>query len=121
MSGTTRDGSVLRILNVLDEHTRVAVGCRVARSIGAKDVIAELERLFCPRGKPNVLRSDNGREFIAASLGEWLAERGVQTEFIEKGSPQQNPFVGALQRHHARRAALVRHLSAIQSPDSRIR
>ncbi len=40
-----------------------------------------------------MLRSDNGREFIAASLLDWLAERGVKTAFIEKGSPQQNPFV----------------------------
>ena len=40
-----------------------------------------------------MLRSDNGREFIAASLGDWLAEQGVKTAFIEKGSPQQNAFV----------------------------
>ena len=40
-----------------------------------------------------MLRSDNGREFIAAILGEWLAEQGVKTAFIEKGSPQQNAFV----------------------------
>jgi hypothetical protein len=44
-------------------------------------------------GKPEVLRSDNGREFIADSLGEWLAGQGVKTAFIEKGSPQQNAFV----------------------------
>jgi putative transposase len=65
----------------------------VARSIGARDVIAELERLFAQHGKPALLRSDNGREFIAASLGDWLAEQGVKTAFIEKGSPQQNAFV----------------------------
>ena len=93
MSSVTRDGRSLRILNVVDEHTRIAVGCRVARSIGARDVIGELERLFQQRGKPAVLRSDNGREFIAASLADWLAGQGVQTAFIEKGSPQQNPFV----------------------------
>jgi transposase InsO family protein len=93
MSGRTRDGSALRILNVVDEYTRVALGCRVDRSIGASDVVAELERLFEEHGKPQVLRSDNGREFIATSLLDWLAERGVQTAFIEKGSPQQNPFV----------------------------
>ncbi|MEK6253040.1 MAG: IS3 family transposase [Actinomycetota bacterium] len=93
MSGRTREGGPIRILNVVDEYTRVAVGCRVARSIGARDVIAELERLFEQHGKPQVLRSDNGREFIATSLGDWLAERGVKTAFIEKGSPQQNPFV----------------------------
>jgi putative transposase len=93
MSARTRDGAALRILNVVDEYTRVALGCRVARSIGASDVVAELECLFDKHGRPQVLRSDNGREFIAASLLDWLAERGVQTAFIEKGSPQQNPFV----------------------------
>jgi putative transposase len=93
MGGRTRDGSALRILNVVDEYTRVALGCRVARSIGARDVINELAQLFERHGAPAVLRSDNGREFIAASLGAWLAEKGVKTAFIEKGSPQQNAFV----------------------------
>jgi len=93
MSGRTRDGGALRILNVVDEYTRVALGCRVARSIGASDVARELEQLFEQHGKPQVLRSDNGREFIASSLLDWLAEQGIQTAFIEKGSPQQNPFV----------------------------
>jgi putative transposase len=93
MSAVTRDGRPVRILNVVDEHTRVAVGCRVARSIGARDVKAELEQLFERHGKPAVLRSDNGREFIAASLGDWLDRQGIKTAFVEKGSPQQNPFV----------------------------
>jgi transposase InsO family protein len=93
MSARTREGAPIRILNV-DEYMRVALGCRVAASIGAVDLIVELERLFAEHGKPDVLRSDNGREFIAASLLAWLAERGVKTAFIEKGSPQQNPFVG---------------------------
>jgi putative transposase len=93
MSGRTKDGASLRILNVVDEYTRVALGCRVDRSIGASDVVDQLRRLFDRHGKPQVLRSDNGREFIAASLLDWLAEQGVQTAFIEKGSPEQNPFV----------------------------
>jgi putative transposase len=93
MSGRTRDGASLRILNVVDEYTRVALGCLVARSIGARDVIAELEQLFERHWKPELLRSDNGREFIAESLAEWLAGQGVKTAFIEKGSPQQNAFV----------------------------
>jgi putative transposase len=54
---------------------------------------AELERFFALHGRPRILRSDNGREFIAASLGEWLDQQGVQRAFIEKGSPQQNAFV----------------------------
>ncbi len=93
MSGRTSDGGPIRILNIVDEYTRVALGSRVARSIGARDVINELERLFRAHGKPEVLRSDNGREFIADSLGDWLAKQGVKTAFIEKGSPQQNAFV----------------------------
>lgn len=93
MGSRTRDGGPIRILNVVDEYTRVALGSRVARSIGARDVIAQLEQLFDRHGKPELLRSDNGREFIAATLGDWLAEQGVKTAFIEKGSPQQNAFV----------------------------
>jgi transposase InsO family protein len=87
----TREGGFLRVLNVVDEYTRLALGCRVDRSIGAGDVRDELERLFARHGKPKVLRSDNGREFVAATLVEWLAAQGVQPAFIERGSPQQNP------------------------------
>lgn len=93
MGTRTRDGSPIRILNVVDEYTRVALGCRVARSIGSRDVISELKELFDRHGRPELLRSDNGREFIAETLTGWLAEQGVKTAFIEKGSPQQNAFV----------------------------
>jgi hypothetical protein len=83
------------LVTVAPVQKRIAtrIGCRVDRSIGARDVIAELERLFDRHGSPQVLRTDNRREFIAASLGEWLAGQGVKTAFVEKGSPQQNPFV----------------------------
>jgi putative transposase len=93
MGTRTRDGSPVRILNVVDEYTRVALGCRVASSIGSRDVIKELEVLFERHGRPELLRSDNGREFIAETLTSWLAEQGVKCAFIEKGSPQQNAFV----------------------------
>jgi putative transposase len=93
MGTRTRDGSPIRILNVVDEYTRQALGCRVARSIGAHDVISELEDLFDKHGRPELLRSDNGREFVAETLTSWLAEQGVKCAFIEKGSPQQNAFV----------------------------
>jgi putative transposase len=93
MNALTRKGAQIRILNVVDEYTRVALSCRVARSIGSQDVRAELERLFLKQGKPKLLRSDNGREFIASSLTSWLRSQGVEPVFIEKGSPQQNPYV----------------------------
>jgi len=89
----TQDGGALRVLNVVDEYTRRAVGCRVERHIGARDVIEELEGLFKVHGKPCFVRSDNGREFIAQSTRSWLASQDVEPIFIERGSPQQNPYV----------------------------
>ena len=93
MSARLRSGGALRILNVVDEYTRVALGCFVDRSIGAAQVIRCLEELFRTHGQPAIIRSDNGREFIATSVGIWLGERGVVPAFVEKGSPQQNAFV----------------------------
>lgn len=89
----TTNGTSLRVLNTVDEFTRLALGCRVASSIGARDVRAELAELFRRHGRPRIIRSDNGREFIASSLVEWLTEQGVTCAFIEKGRPQQNPYV----------------------------
>ena len=83
----------MRILNVVDEFTREGLASRVDRSIGTRDVQEELERLFRERGKAEILRSDNGREFISSTLVDWLTELGVTVAFIEKGSPQQNAFV----------------------------
>jgi putative transposase len=93
MNARTQSGSLIRILNVVDEYTRVALGCRVGSSIGSQDVRAELESLFRTHGKPKCLRSDNGREFISGTLTDWLRSQGVEPIFIERGSPQQNPYV----------------------------
>ena len=49
--------------------------------------------MFHRHGKLRMIRSDNGREFVAASLVSWLAEQGVACAFIEKGRPQQNAYV----------------------------
>ena len=93
VSSHTVDGLPLRILNVVDEYTRVGLGVKVARNLGAGDVMTELAMLFDRHGKPGLLRSDNGREFIAESLAGWLKGHGVGQAFIEKGSPQQNAYV----------------------------
>ena len=93
VSCRTVDGGGLRILNVIDEHTREALGSRVARSIGARDVITHLDKLFTQHGRPKFMRADNGREFIADMVQAWLAEQQVYTAFIEKASPQQNCYI----------------------------
>lgn len=93
VSDRTRDGRPIRILNIVDEFTRETVATAVERNIGSGRVQRILEELFQQGRRPGILRSDNGREFIADSLVEWLAQQGVQTAFIEKGRPTQNGYV----------------------------
>jgi transposase InsO family protein len=93
VAARTREGASFRILNVVDEFTRECVGQLVERHIGSRRVQRFLEELFRAQGKPRVLRSDNGREFIAADLVSWLQEQDVEPAFIEKGRPQQNGYV----------------------------
>jgi transposase InsO family protein len=93
MSARTVDGAALRILNVIDEHTREAHESKVARSIGSESVRKHLEKLFATHGAPKYLRADNGREFIGEDLQLWLKEQGVAPIFIEKASPTQNCYI----------------------------
>jgi putative transposase len=93
MGSRTRRGGPIRIFNIVDEFTRLALGVRVDHSIGTADVIAELEQLFAKPGKPKIIRCDNGREFISSTLKSWLAGLGIAIAYIEKGQPQQNCFV----------------------------
>ena len=93
VSVRTLDGGPVRVLNVVDEFTRVALGSHVARSIGATAVVKHLAKLFDLHGRPAMIRSDNGREFIAATVRDWLESQGVQAVFIAKASPQQNCYV----------------------------
>ncbi|MHB8437876.1 MAG: IS3 family transposase [Acidimicrobiales bacterium] len=93
VSGRVRRGGPIRILNVLDEHSRRSLGSHVARSIGAPLVVKHLEKLFEIHGVPCAIRSDNGREFISSTTLDFLREHKVEAVFIEKGKPQQNPYI----------------------------
>jgi transposase InsO family protein len=88
----TADGRRLKILPVVDEHTRECLVMAVERRMTARDVVAVLARLFGERGAPAHLRSDNGPEFIAEAVKQWLAESGVATLYIEPGSPWENAY-----------------------------
>lgn len=61
----------------------------------ARQVIRLLEWLFLVRGAPNYLRSDNGPEFIAFALQQWLRNQRCHTIYIKPGSPWENPFIGS--------------------------
>jgi transposase InsO family protein len=83
----TEDGRRLKLLVILDEFTRESLSIDVARRITAHDVTETLAYLFAVRGAPQYLRSDNGPEFIAQAIQQWLASTGAETLYIAPGSP----------------------------------
>jgi len=89
----TSDGRALRMLNVIDEYTRECLLIHVARKITAYDVLEHLADLFIMRGTPEHIRSDNGPEFVADVVRDWLSRLGVDTLFIEPGSPWENGYI----------------------------
>ena len=89
----TDRGGRLRCLPVLDEYTRECLAIEVEPSIGAQRVILTLERLFNLRGVPDFIRSDNGPEFVAKAVQDWLAEKACGTLFITPGSPWENAYI----------------------------
>jgi len=93
MIGRTADGKAFKILNIIDEYTRECLAIRVNRKIKADDVIDQLYNLFVFRGVPEHIRSDNGPEFTAKVVRNWLAGLGVKTLFIEPGSPWENGYI----------------------------
>jgi len=93
LESRTERGGKLRILTILDEYTRECLIIHVARSISSRQVIQILEWLFLVRGAPSYLRSDNGPEFIAFALQQWLRNQHCHTIYIKPGSPWENPFI----------------------------
>ena len=89
----TTDGRMLKLLNVIDEHTREALAIEVDRSIDADGVVAVLERLAAVRGAPRYVRFDHGPEFIAYAVADWCRFNGTDTVFIDPGSPWQNAWI----------------------------
>jgi transposase InsO family protein len=89
----TERGQRFRMLTVIDEHTREWLAAHVAWSIRAVDVIAVLEKTIALHGAPEHIRSDNGSEFIAYAVRDWLKERNIQTLYIRPGSPWENGYI----------------------------
>jgi transposase InsO family protein len=88
----TEDGRRLKLMPVVEEYTRECLALPTERSITASEVIQTLAYLFAERGAPQYPRSDNGPEFIANAVKEWLASSGVKTLYIGPGSPWENAY-----------------------------
>ena len=89
----THDGRRLRMLTVIDEFTRECLAIDVSRRMTSEEVLERLSDLFVQRGTPDFIRSDNGPEFAAQRVRDWLENVGVKTLFIQPGSPWENGYI----------------------------
>lgn len=89
----THDGRPVRMLTLIDEFTRECLAIDVERRMNHQRVLDRLAELFVHRGTPDYIRSDNGAEFTAQAVRDWLARVDVQTAYIEPGSPWENGFI----------------------------
>ena len=80
------------MLCLIDEFTREALAIRVKRKLNSTDVLETLADVMIVRGTPDYIRSDNGPEFIALTLRDWITKVGTQTAYIEPGSPWENGY-----------------------------
>lgn len=88
----TYDGKAFRMLTVIDEFSRECLAIEVERKLKSDDVLHVLTELFAARGVPDHIRSDNGSEFTAEIVRDWLKKVGCKTLYIEPGSPWENGY-----------------------------
>lgn len=87
------DGRSFRLFNVLDDFNREGLAIEVDLSLPSARVIRSLEQIIQWRGKPRIIRCDNGPEYISGALLAWAQRNGIGTEHIQPGKPQQNAYV----------------------------
>ena len=90
------DGRSYRLLNVIDDYNRQVLHIETDTSLPALRVIRVLKRLKETRGLPNMIRVDNGPEFISQKLDQWCKEHQITLAFIQPGKPTQNAYIERL-------------------------
>ena len=98
MHDQLEDGRSIRLLNVIDDFNREALGIEVDFSLPSHRVIRTLAQIMAWRGRPRVIRCDNGPEYISATLLNWASARDIHIEHIQPGKPQQNAYVERFNR-----------------------
>lgn len=88
----------IRWLNIIDEHSRTYIFSEPRRNWRHQDIIEVLSDCFILHGVPTHMRSDNGPEFIAKELRKWFKDIGVNTSYIEPGSPWENGYCESFNR-----------------------
>ena len=93
MADQLADGRSFRALNVLDDFNREGLGIEVDFSLPAERVVRSLNRIIEWRGKPEVIRVDNGPEYVSGKLMTWAEKQGGRIEYIQPDKPQQNAYI----------------------------
>jgi putative transposase len=92
------DGRSIRVLNVIDDFNREALGIEVDFSLSSERVVRVLDQIIEWRGKPKAIRCDNGPEYLSAAITQWAKERQITLNYIQPGKPQQNAFIERFNR-----------------------
>ena len=92
------DGRTFRVLNVIDDYNREALGMEIDFSLSSERVIPALKQIVEWRGKPNIIRCDNGPENISAAIQTWAEQSGIAFHYIQPGKPQQNAYIERFNR-----------------------
>ena len=87
-----------RLFNVIDDYNREGLSIEIDLSLPAERVIRSLDQLIEWRGKPKVLRCDNGPEYISHLLQKWAAKHEIKLLYIQPGKPQQNAYIERFNR-----------------------
>jgi putative transposase len=93
MSDSMVDGRKFRTFNVMDDCSREALAIEVDISLSSKRILRVLDRLIGERGKPQMIRVDNGPEFTSKDVELWCREKEIKLQFIQPGRPMQNGFI----------------------------
>jgi putative transposase len=98
MQDQLEDGPSFRLFNVIDDVNREALGIEIVFSLPSLRLIKALTQITSWRGKPQIIRCDNGSEHISAAIESWTRASGVHVEHIEPGKPQQNAYIERFNR-----------------------
>lgn len=98
MSDSMVGGRRFRTFNLIDDCTREVLAIEIDTSLSSKRIIRTLERVILDRGKPNIIRTDNGPEFTSKDLELWAKDNEIQIQFIQPGRPMQNGYIERFNR-----------------------
>ena len=98
MHDQLQDGRSFRLLNLIDDFNREALAIEIDLSLPSARVIRVLKQVIAWRGKPSVIRCDNGPEYVSAQIQDWAKAWGIKLEYIQPGQPEQNAYVERFNR-----------------------